>query len=593
MLAACGEGPSSSAEDVDGIVGSYVEAVGGRERLESLRVVHTVDSLEIAGLRGRSESWWSRSPFRGRSVVEVGPVRQEVLVLGDSVWSVDHNGQLSQGDPQARTEADLARMTVFYDAFLEPEGITLLGDTTLDGSAAVGLSMDGPNGLKIYLSRETWLPVLLSVDVMGMQIRQFPGGYQEIEGVVVATSTVDSIPALGQASRSWNVLTEFDVPVPDTVFNPMTASVDWELLSPGEPHPFELVGQHIYMQGTVCDRPVTVLLDSGAGATVIDSALAAELGLEGVGEFVAGGVGGAQTFSFVQVPRYGLASARVTGQNLAVMPLSEAFYPSTGKHIRMVVGYDFLSRFVTRIDYGARQITLYDPQGFTYEGEGTSVPASREMSVLSLNAVIEDSLQVRLLLDTGAGGNLHLTERFLGEHPRFMEGRPSFQTEFQGVGGEETATVFRIDSLTLGGFTVPGGLCSSFQGPPMLEAYDGILGTGVLARFVVCLDYAGERVILEPSSLFEEGLHEDMTGLSLRICEGMLIVDGVIEGSAAEEAGVLPGDTLVSIEGLPVDGASFTELKDLLPEKEGETFTVGVRRDDGELRLEITTRRHL
>jgi hypothetical protein len=591
LAVSCGSGePSGRVGSAEEAVERYVSAAGGRERLESLSSIHTRDSIRMAGLAGTVESWYTRRPFRGRTVVEIGPVRQEVLMLGDSVWSLDRNGRVTPGDPQARTEAEMARLTMFHSVYLEPEGrISLLGDTVIEGDSAVGLQVDAQQPFRLYLSRESWLPVMQSTEVMGMRALSYPGDYREVDGVMVPGSTRDTLPALGQGIRTRSILAELDEPVPDTVFALAGGDADWELESPGERFPFTLSGEHIYIDGTVTGREATYLLDSGAGATVIDSALAAQLGLDAVGEFAAQGVGGTSSFAFVEVPEYRLGPAVISGQKLAVMPLDARFYPSTGMHIGMVIGYDLLSRFVTMIDYGAGEMALYESEGFDYDGDGRELPVEQSMSLLSFRATLEDSIELRLLLDTGAGGNLHLTPSFFESNPGFLEDRQVVESTVEGVGGEDTALVFRAGTLELADYRVPAGMCSRFSGTAALEEYDGIAGNGILSRFVIWLDYDRSRVILEPSSLFDEGLPADHTGFGVRIRGGELVVKQVLEGSPADMAGLREGDVLVSLEGTPVGPESLDRLKSLLPHSPGRRLEAVVRREGEEMEMELTS----
>lgn len=498
----CRGGETVSAEE---LAGRYLDAVGGVERLESIRTVHTLDSLEMAGLSGTSEAWWQKEPFMGCITVSLGPVTQTMLIRGDSVWSVDRNGILMPGDELSRNQAALAASTVFYGAFSDGSVLSALPDTVIEGGTGVARLVLGREGMEpatFYLSTETWLPVLMHTRVMGMDIYSAPSGWEEISGILSPSGTNDRIPALGQESVSSNILTEYNVPVPGQIFSIDGGMRDWVLADEGVPHPFSLDGEHIYLMGEVCGRPVDILLDSGAGATVIDSALAAELGLASAGSFSALGVGGSSSFSFVVVPVYTAAGATLTGQTVAAIPLDERFYPVTGHHIGLVLGYDFLSRFVTLIDYGAGALTLYDPEGFEYDGGGSVLEASRSMGLLSVEAVIEDSIAAQLLLDTGAGGALHFSPLFLERHPSLLEGRTVDEASLQGVGGEATTSTFEIGSLTLGSYVVEAGASSAGADAPVLSAFDGIIGNSVLARFRVYLDYSGQRVILEPSSLF-------------------------------------------------------------------------------------------
>jgi S1-C subfamily serine protease len=132
-------------------------------------------------------------------------------------------------------------------------------------------------------------------------------------------------------------------------------------------------------------------------------------------------------------------------------------------------------------------------------------------------------------------------------------------------------------------------MCSRFSGTAALEEYDGIAGNGILSRFVIWLDYDRSRVILEPSSLFDEGLPADHTGFGVRIRGGELVVKQVLEGSPADMAGLREGDVLVSLEGTPVGPESLDRLKSLLPHSPGRRLEAVVRREGEEMEMELTS----
>ncbi len=596
VLTGCGQDEGTPADNLEEtsntsvILRNCIDAIGGAQAVQNIRVIHTIDSLSMAGMTGMTESWWVREPFMGFSATEIGPIKQQVLIVGDSVWTVDRNGHLSPGGMEQMDQMMLSRVTVFYDYLFDASMVSIGADTLIDSVLTVPMRLENQPNVVFYYSKETWLPLLMTAVTMGIEVRSYPDDYESIEGIVSATTSISTIPAMGQEIVNWNILTEYNASIPESIFVLTSAGGDWELESPGTPTVFSLKGEHIYLDGEVNGNPVTILLDSGAGATVLDSALAAELGLEGTGSLPARGIGGTREFSFALVPTYCAAGALVTDQTLAVMPLSEEFYPSTGEMIDLIIGYDFLSRFVTRIDYGSETITLFDPDSFSIDSDDVSIlPAERSMSLLSIEAVLEDSVPVTLLLDTGAGGSIHLTPSFFENHPEFLNDRPTFETVIQGVGGEETISGFRVGEITLGDYTVPCGLCSSFDGGDMFSQYDGILGNAVLCRFILHLDYSSGRIILEPSSLFEEGLPESLTGMGLEIENDKLLVSKVILGSPAEEAGILEGDILLQIHGNPVTAEQLNELSDLLPDTAGAAVSLRFMRNDTEIELELIT----
>ncbi|MEN8209896.1 MAG: retropepsin-like aspartic protease, partial [Candidatus Fermentibacteria bacterium] len=313
------------------ILRNCVDALGGGEAVRNISVIHTIDSLSMAGMTGMTESWWVREPFMGFSVTEIGPIKQQVLILGDSVWTVDRNGHLSPGGTEELDQMMLSRVTVFYDYLFDASMVSTGTDTLIDSVLTVPMYLENQPNVVFYYSRETWLPQLMTAVTMGIEVRSYPDDYEDIEGIVSATSSISIIPAMGQEIVNWNILTEYNTAVPESIFVLTSTGGDWELSDQGTPTAFSLKGEHIYLDGKVNDSPVNILLDSGAGATVLDSALAAELGLEGTGSLPARGIGGTSEFSFVKVPSYFAAGALVSDQTLAVMPLSEEFYPSTGE----------------------------------------------------------------------------------------------------------------------------------------------------------------------------------------------------------------------------------------------------------------------
>ncbi len=602
-LTGCGSSNDSSREasaeenidaqidPVSEVLQNCIEAAGGREAIDNLRVIHTVDSLWMAGLSGTTESWWVKEPFMGFSVTKLGPVQHELLILGDSVWMIDRNGHLSSGGAEAHDEMALSKRTIFYDYLFNASTITISEDTLIGDVPAVPLEMNCGQDVVMFISRVTWLPVLMTAETMGLEIRSYTGNYESVQGIVSPMSSRSVIPAFGQEIVTENILTEYNIPVPESLFTLISRSGDWELEDPGLPTAFYLRGEHIYLQGEVNGTSVNILLDSGAGATVLDSTLASDLELAGSGRLPVMGIGGTREFSFVKVPSYSVAGALLSDQYLAVIPLAEEFFPSTGERIDLILGYDFLSRFVTRIDYGLETITLFDPDSFLIPPDITVLPAVRTMSLLSVEAVLEDSIPIKLLLDTGAGGCIHFTPGFFEKHPDFLQNRPSFETEVRGIGGEELILGFRVFSVTLGNFTVPGGICSSFDGGDIFSQFDGILGAGILSRFIIYLNYNSSSVLLEPSALFHFGLPETLTGMGLEIAGDELVISSVIEGSPADDAGVIKGDILLEVDGHQVSFEQLNEIHDLLPDTTDIPVILKVLREGCEIELELITGR--
>ena len=70
-------------------------------------------------------------------------------------------------------------------------------------------------------------------------------------------------------------------------------------------------------------------------------------------------------------------------------------------------------------------------------------------------------------------------------------------------------------------------------------------------------------------------------GVTIREKDGKIMVVKVLPGSSAQEAGVVQGDELISVEGTSVAGMSTEDLRNLVVGPAGTTVTVGFRHADG------------
>lgn len=91
---------------------------------------------------------------------------------------------------------------------------------------------------------------------------------------------------------------------------------------------------------------------------------------------------------------------------------------------------------------------------------------------------------------------------------------------------------------------------------------------------------------LSPDSLrnLEIGTMGEFEGVGIEITvrDGLLTVISPIEGSPAEEAGMKPGDVIVSIDGRDMDKTNAVEALGLIRGRRGTRITLSVRRDGEE-----------
>jgi len=144
---------------------------------------------------------------------------------------------------------------------------------------------------------------------------------------------------------------------------------------------------HFVTGGMLAGRPVRVLIDTGAGATVVNLPLARELGLGLTSEgHTGGGAGGNNLETFK------LENASLTLDH--VVPHRKAFYAMDLSHVNaalavkraepvdVILGADVFERQAAVIDYGSSSLFLKvaDPCG-----KSPSQPGRRRNNVVGFN----------------------------------------------------------------------------------------------------------------------------------------------------------------------------------------------------------------
>ncbi len=169
----------------------------------------------------------------------------------------------------------------------------------------------------------------------------------------------------------------------------------------------------------------------------------------------------------------------------------------------------------------------------------------------------------------------------------------------RGAGGEETASLCRFDSLSLGGFTIAGpvlAIARSMKGIGVLENVDGIVGNDILERFTVTLDYGTQRVLLEKSARFEGTFYPDRSGLQLARKEnGSVVVVATIPDSPAARAGFRPGDVITRIararRAIRFNGVR--EIMALFEAREGTKYRIDISRSGKRYLLSLTLQSYI
>ena len=366
--------------------------------------------------------------------------------------------------------------------------------------------------------------------------------------------------------------------------------------------PFDLLANAVYFPALINGKgPYLFALDTGSTNSVVASEVSQELGIVNGARFLSSGAGSdSNAASKIESIAFTFPDGLVRSTTQAAAISMAGLWPLIGRRFYGDIGYDVIAPFVVELDYGQRVLTLHDPETYTYQGPGSTLSfglfghydpqIDGELIVPRQGAI-----PVRFTIDTGAGGTIVSTPLVDKYHLLEAVGR-TVATQDEGVGGAEpTEVAARISGLRIGPYAIEApvvALSRDTMGSLSNEAISVNLGGNILRRFTVIIDYARNRLTLEPNEHLSEPFDYDASGLLLAASGEdfrTFVIRAVIPHSAADEAGLAKGDRIIVVGGTPAKEFALWQLQDRLKES-GETVKITIERDNATLEKTLALR---
>jgi aspartyl protease/PDZ domain-containing protein len=367
--------------------------------------------------------------------------------------------------------------------------------------------------------------------------------------------------------------------------------------------PFEMVTRHIMIKVKINNSaPLWFILDTGDKVAIVDLARAKSLGLNLQGEVHVGGAGpGVLTGSTVRDASLSVVGLEGNTQPVMMALPLDRLQPRFGHDIDGIIGGDFIKQFVVEIDYPAHVLRFHDKDKFTYTGPGEIIPMrlnSGGHPIIDADVTVtgRPAIKGKFVIDIGSGGALALHAPFVAqEHLPLADQKTIREIGGGGTGGKVTGRMGRIAELRIGKFHIadtPTLFSEDKGGAFASRELQGNIGGQILTKFKVFLDYARDRIILEPNASLKDLIAPASSGLRL-IAEGAdyktFRVEELLEDSPAVEAGLQMGDLVLAVDGHPASKLTLSSLHETF-EKPG-SHKLTVRRAEQTLQITLTPRR--
>jgi membrane-associated protease RseP (regulator of RpoE activity) len=547
------------------ILGAAKAATGG-STWNDLRYEHSKVTLSTGGLDGHVERW---SEFlTGRSLLRysLGPASGAAGFDGRNGWTQDAGGTARREASGAARE--LAVNAAYRDqlAFWFPSRhkatIVVKGREHADDADfdVVAITPEGGREFDLWVNADTHLIERLVEREADQTRTEYYMDFREVHGVRMPFR----VRATRGDPRFDEIVTidaiDFDPPATPLAFGAPAAPVDYRFPA-GKTSvtvPFTLANGHLYVDAKLDGKgPVRLMIDSG-GQNVLAAEAAQSLALAVKPGASAGAPG------TVDVATLDIGGLALDKQAFASVPLAAAMKRVEDvDRFGGVTGSELLRRFPTRIDYAAREITFYAPDGWHYAGAGTRVPLRFHGDVPTVDGSV-DGVPGVFALSTASRASLTLGPAFVAAHGLVDKYGATLEVVAgAGVGGAAHAKLARAGSLALGGVEVAKPVTLLAEQPRGVladPAIAGDVGNGVLSRFAVVLDYANETAWLEPNAAAPPDAFDRAGAFVERADKGIVVVD-VVAGGPAAKAGLKSGDVIAAVDGTPAARVTLDALR--------------------------------
>lgn len=356
--------------------------------------------------------------------------------------------------------------------------------------------------------------------------------------------------------------------------------------------PVEITGNLVFVPAGVNDaQPSWFLLDTARASSVFDDIRAASQNL-----LPATGDTRVTSLSNAVLD---FPSLKVTVPSLSLVSLDD-LSSRVGRAVQGVLGADILSHFVIVLDYERSTLQLYDPKAYHYSGKGEKLRWSLVDGVPAVSARVEirgkGKLDGMFRISTGEPEPIVFSPSFSADHGFASLGGKMIPFASVSDPEKEEGKIGRVQSLTLGKTVVQDTLAvfpEAASGSSSAAGYAGTLGAGILNRFTLVLDYAGQYFYMEPNPRLLDLFTADMSGLGIIAIPPdyhSYEVGQVVADSPAADAGFAVGDILVSIDGNPAGDSTLDDVRALL-RQEDSTHKITVQRGGKSLDFTIKLKR--
>jgi hypothetical protein len=352
--------------------------------------------------------------------------------------------------------------------------------------------------------------------------------------------------------------------------------------------PFHLIDDMVIVEVSINGSPpVNFIFDTGTTTSLIDSITAKQSGLisDDTQALLLNN-------DFIEMPITKVKTIKVGNVVLENRPVIitqtfENYDRILGIHIHGIIGLDLFGKFTTELNFDNQQIYLgngLDTIGYK------SINTNIYNELFYINATIymsdTDSISNKFLFDSADMTAASLAQPFWTKFNLLEKSN----SHYSGINRNSSSLVSpsyfaNFKGLALNGYCFKNiylNLTSSKKGFFANDSIAGTIGIDVLKRFNIIINLKAQKIYLKPNKKFNEPYRINTTGIRTRLNKELTecVIESVLVHSPADDAGLMTGDLLVSINDVQANQANISLIRQYTRSAPGTELTFIVKRNN-------------
>jgi hypothetical protein len=349
--------------------------------------------------------------------------------------------------------------------------------------------------------------------------------------------------------------------------------------------------------------PLKFILDTGVRTTILTQKTFSDiLNLPYSRKYTISGPGGEKLVDAYVTNNVSLDLPGVNGRGHAMLVLAEDYLELRnylGTDVHGILGYELFSRFIIEIDYQKKVLTLMTPERFRKRSKFETIPIliedTKPYVITPLTLTDGTTINAKLLMDSGASHGLMLETT---SDPRIKVPSQTVSSLLgRGLGGEIFGKVGRIKTISLGkssldnviaNFPDPNSYTDSIKMGNIFR--NGSIGGEVMSRFTIVFNFPKEKIYIKKNAAFKKHFYYNLSGITVKAKGSALNIFEVTEvrdQSASQRGGILPGDEILSVNGIAVRNLDLNSVNGFFNSKPGKKIKLEISRKGERLKKEI------